>query len=124
MAPRRTCECGICGKCKHREYMNAYYRRDPQRIRDIANASRARRLEEVRAYDRGRGFRPYDLAKVAARRQVHKALLRGDMERQPCEVGGDCRGRIEAHHEDYTKPLDVTWFCQKHHGEHHRRIAA
>ena len=45
MAPRRTCECGTCRKCKHREYMNAYYRRDPQKIRDIANASRARRLE-------------------------------------------------------------------------------
>lgn len=24
---KRTCDCGECKKCKHREYMNAWYRR-------------------------------------------------------------------------------------------------
>ena len=26
----------------------------------------------------------------------------------------------EAHHEDYTKPLEVIWLCKTHHGELHR----
>jgi len=34
-------------------------------------------------------------------------------------IGKDCNGRLEAHHEDYNKPLEVMWFCQKHHKLHH-----
>lgn len=38
----------------------------------------------------------------------------------PCEhVGSECRGPMEMVHEDYTKPLQVRWFCR-----HHRRAAA
>lgn len=39
----------------------------------------------------------------------------------PCEV---CKTNIhiEAHHDDYTKPMDVRWLCRKHHGEHHKSI--
>lgn len=34
---------------------------------------------------------------------------------KPCEVCG--KEKSEAHHEDYTKPLEVTWLCKKHHAE-------
>jgi hypothetical protein len=40
------------------------------------------------------------------------------MERGACEVCGVANA--QAHHDDYTKPLDVRWFCQAHHGEAHR----
>jgi len=34
---------------------------------------------------------------------------------QPCEVCG-CE-KSEAHHEDYSKPLEINWLCKKHHIE-------
>ncbi len=56
--------------------------------------------------------------KTAARRAVKQALRSGRMVRQPCERCGKT-GRIHAHHEDYSKPLDVRWLCPIHHAEAH-----
>lgn len=41
-------------------------------------------------------------------------LRRGKLKRQPCEVCGT-RKQIEMHHDDYSKPLAVRWFCRTHH---------
>ena len=40
------------------------------------------------------------------------------MKRLPCEVCGE--RKTHAHHDDYSKPLEVKWLCKKHHDEHHR----
>lgn len=57
-----------------------------------------------------------------ARSVAYLAIKRGRLERQPCEMGSDCKGQIHAHHEDYTKPLRVRWVCHKHHFEEHARL--
>ncbi len=32
------------------------------------------------------------------------------------KICSDCgETKVEAHHEDYSKPLDVEWLCKKHH---------
>lgn len=49
---------------------------------------------------------------------VRLAINRGDLVRQPCEVCGTTE-QINAHHEDYSKPLDVMWLCAMHHRMHH-----
>lgn len=52
------------------------------------------------------------------------ALKCGRINKQPCGVCGD---KGQAHHSDYTKPLDVEWLCDKHHREKHlnlRRLEA
>ena len=52
--------------------------------------------------------------------QVHKAIKRGALIPQPCEVCGD--RTVEAHHDDYEKPLDVRWLCKAHHEAHHSEL--
>lgn len=69
-------------------------------------------------------------ARDLAHGRVEKALLRGRLVPGPCEVCGvtgrmrDGRSVVQAHHDDYSKPLDVRWLCQPHHHEWHRTNAA
>lgn len=42
------------------------------------------------------------------------------LQRKPCEVCGD--EKVQAHHDDYSKPLKVKWLCKKHHYEHHIKM--
>jgi hypothetical protein len=55
-------------------------------------------------------------ARVLARRKLNLYVYYGKVKRRPCEVCGATDG-IEAHHEDYSKPLDVNWLCPTHHKE-------
>jgi hypothetical protein len=55
--------------------------------------------------------------KRAAHRKVQHALSKGIIVRQPCLICGNTKS--EGHHEDYTQPLEVIWFCRQHHHAHH-----
>jgi hypothetical protein len=48
---------------------------------------------------------------------VKYALKTGKLVRKPCEVCNVVPA--QAHHEDYSKPLEVVWLCRKHHTERH-----
>lgn len=56
---------------------------------------------------------------LVAHTKVETAILNGTLVRQPCEVCG--KERVDAHHDDYSKPLEVRWLCRGHHMEHHRK---
>lgn len=43
---------------------------------------------------------------------------RGHLVPQPCEVCGS--DKVEMHHDDYSRPIDVRWRCREHHMELHR----
>lgn len=118
--PSKCGSCGECERCKHAAYMREWYRRDgnAQAQRESQIASRNRRIEAVREYDRARGHRSYGVEKDRARAAVNHAVARGKMERKPCEVCGDPKS--DGHHDDYAKPLDVRWLCRPHHMEVHR----
>ncbi len=51
--------------------------------------------------------------KNRARVKVARALKDGTLEKEPCyECGSEI---VQAHHDDYSKPLDVRWLCPNHH---------
>jgi hypothetical protein len=58
--------------------------------------------------------------KRAAHRATRQAIKSGKMNVFPCSKCGAINS--EAHHEDYTKPLEVVWLCPKHHAERHVEI--
>lgn len=57
---------------------------------------------------------------------TEKAILRGKLIPKPCENCGangvfkDGRNEVQAHHDNYNKPLDVRWLCQKCHHNWHK----
>lgn len=55
-----------------------------------------------------------------ARQKVKDAIKCGKLIRGNCEKCGSLKAC--AHHEDYSKPLDVRWFCHKCHAKEHKVI--
>jgi hypothetical protein len=112
-------------------------KRDPAKVRAADRAryrrDREKRLAAQRAYqatERGRAARDRSQARQRAQNPakykavtaVGNALRDGKLVRGPCESAGhDCAGAIHAHHDDYSKPLEVRWLCRRHHELHHRQ---
>lgn len=53
-----------------------------------------------------------------AHAHVCRHLKKGTIVKQPCKICGSTK-RIHAHHDDYSKPLEVNWLCPLHHSERH-----
>lgn len=62
--------------------------------------------------------KPENKLKIQARNKVKHLCRVGKMQRGNCECCG--QANAEAHHEDYTKPLDVRWLCRTCHIALHR----
>ena len=58
--------------------------------------------------------------KALAHKAVEHALSRGKMQKEPCERCGSTD--VHAHHDDYSKQLEVMWLCPLHHKERHREL--
>jgi hypothetical protein len=58
-----------------------------------------------------------------ARAKVMYAVMIGKLGKpSDCEVCGTT-GRIEGHHLDYSKPLEVSWLCVSCHADYHRVLS-
>lgn len=113
--PAPSCICGDCRTCKHRAAQAKYRAKNRRRL----NAEHAAwEASEERLAERRRRWRETDPAVRRAHYLVRHALRRGDMVRPDvCEQAPGCQGRIEGHHDDYDKPFEVRWLCQRHHAE-------
>lgn len=60
--------------------------------------------------------------KQRAHEAVHYSCKYGDLERpDKCPECGESGRRIEAHHEDYSEPLNIEWLCSSCHKSLHVR---
>ena len=89
-------------------------RQEDKRIR--SKAYRQKYPEKKRLYEQE--YRKKYPEKYKARNAVHNAIRDGKLTKLPCEVCNSTKN-IEAHHDDYYKPLELRWLCHKHHVEHH-----
>ena len=60
--------------------------------------------------------------KHLAHKAVEYAVKTGKLVRQPCECCGVTE-KVHAHHDDYSKRLEVNWLCPLHHKQRHAELA-
>lgn len=110
-----------------KEYEKQYYLENRERILAYGKARREKRREIERRWREDNRERDAELKhnwavknpdKRLAHKEVEKALRRGELEKQSCEVCGNSDSH--AHHSDYTRPLQVVWLCPQHHKDRHR----
>jgi ribosomal protein S27AE len=90
-------------------------RRDPEKVR-AADCARYQRDKEKR-HRLAAEYRRKNPEKIKARSTLYSALRTGRIERQPCERCG--AEKVQAHHDDYSRPLDVRWLCRDCHWDVH-----
>jgi hypothetical protein len=111
-------------------------------------ANRLAKIDHYRAFDKARASQPHRVAarkeyqRTAAFAESHKAAAKRWRDRHPerrsahvaldnavrdgrvtpwpaCAIP-ECDCKPEAHHADYSRPLDVVWLCTRHHKETHK----
>ena len=83
---------------------------------------RAKNIDRRRLYSKAQQKR--DRVKVRARVALSKAKRSGAVTVPDFCSSCGLAGPVEGHHEDYSKPLEVTWLCTGCHTRLHRGIRA
>lgn len=101
-------------------HQNRYYHENRNGLADRKRARSAQAYADnpQKQYARNAQYRDRYPEREAAKKAVMLAVRSGFLVKQSCERCGD--EKADAHHDDYSKPLDVRWLCRIHHGEHHR----
>ena len=84
------------------------------------------KLKEQNTFYRG-GVTATDRAHNLVEQAIVKGILIRKARCEICDDTGcfkDGRSKIQAHHDDYNKPLNVRWLCQKCHHEWHKKYKA
>lgn len=131
---------------KHKAMADGYLGKCKECTKADVTQYRLANIETVRAYDRSRGNLPHRVearqqyrqteqgkeavksgsmaylsrnpGKRTAHTKVGNAVRDGRISREPCEWCGTSPS--QAHHFDYTKPLEITWLCVKCHNTVHK----
>ena len=99
------------------EINRAYYWRNREAVKARVKARSEDPEVKAANVQASRRWEARNAEKVKAQKKARYARDRGYIERQGCEV---CGGWAEMHHDDYSKPLEVRWFCRQHHMDAHR----
>lgn len=101
--PRIYRERYIKSRSKRNNYSKKYYENNKDRILAIQKRNYEENKEKFKAH----GI-------------VKRAIKSNNLKQKSCIVCGD--KKVDAHHEDYSKPLEVIWLCRTHHFHLHENI--
>ena len=132
---------------KHAAMLDGHLNKCIECVKDRVKKHRELNLDKIKAYDLARAKTPYRMAKNKAYAQsekgklahkkalvnyrkrypliyvskllTKKALKHGELVRPTHCSECNSTHKIEGHHDDYTKPLDVRWLCEKCHKNWH-----
>lgn len=116
---------GICRDCCS-EYNRARYQRDKESTK--ARVKKYREENPEKCFETR--LRTYEKtpSRYSLRKLTEEAIRSGKLKKpERCQVCGQVPSkRIEAHHTDYSKPLEIIWCCTKCHEllDQERRIEA
>jgi len=135
-----------CRSCKKRKKIAAFYRHAKMRDGFLNKCKECKKADtkrhyratfsERQKYERARLQRPERRAakyryeqrhrqrypeRERARRFVAKAIMTGKLKRKHCELCG-AKHDVQAHHADYSKPLEVRWLCRTCHNKEHGKL--
>lgn len=146
----RECKTEMPLSCfyKHPRMADGHLNKCIECVKSRVTKHREANLEKIRAYDKLRANHAHrvqarkEYAKTERGKEAHRKGLKAYQERHPLRhaarliVGNAIRDRrlekhfecsvcgsttkIEGHHDDYTKPLEVRWLCESCHKDWHR----
>ena len=112
---KKGCRCESCRAAKNEINMR-WVRKNREKVQAKQKRYNENNKEKLREKDQ----RNYDPVKNRAYANLRYARKIGKVVKGECEQAGeDCYGEVQAHHDDYTKSLDVRWLCARHHTLHH-----
>ena len=113
---------GLQGWCKtcHVEYQQSPAGKESQRKRDKKHSQTLK--GKATAIRKTRKRKERFPEKFKAVQAVRNAIQTGKLTRPLACPSCDVERFVEAHHEDYNKPLDVKWLCQDCHRILHREV--
>jgi len=101
---------------QHRlEYMQEHRRKNADAIKayESSPAYKASHKKATKKYERGNRH------KQKAHRLVRIAIAEGRLSKPSACSKCPATENIHGHHDDYSKPLEVRWLCDKCHRKHH-----
>jgi hypothetical protein len=112
--------CKVCACKEARTYRKKNLKRIHKRARERARGPQER---EKKAQYNKQYVKKYP-EKIKAANVIMVALRSGKLTRpKTCTaIGCEESNKIQGHHHDYKKPLDVTWLCLQHHMQLHRNF--
>ncbi len=125
---------GLMSRCRvcHNESNTAWRRNNPikrrecdaryNRIHRVARGEYSRQYYQTnraaKSAHNARYYRAHMLEVKAVAKLNYEKSYRGRIKEQPCAICSATEN-VQAHHEDYSKPLDVIWLCTAHHRQLH-----
>jgi len=115
------------GKAYHRRLCKFCFSKKYQRNNAIYTKQQKNNdLERFREGERKRGkkWRESHKKEHYAHTLLYRAIERGEIKKpNKCSKCGAENVKINGHHEDYDKPLDIIWLCDQCHAERHIEIS-